>query len=220
VFDGVQEAAVHRKAVYRRNSDESAVTIRWRRAAAIHRRAIQTRSTGVGSSYSGTLISCRVGSIEACSSDDGRRWDETVLLIVDNRFHSSPSDPDHPDGNPLAVRTRGAVDVRSGRPWPTRKPSTDFARAGQRYDRILDTVGNRSVADLRRALVDGGKAAVVGFTSIERLMSTSLLGGKGVAMVSAHVTTKDLALLSELIEAGHVRPQIDPGEGAGGERPG
>lgn len=87
--------------------------------------------------------------------------------------------------------------------------TTDFARAGQRYDRILDTVGNRSVADLRRALVDHGNAAVVGFTSIGRLMSTSLLGGKRVAMVSAHVTTKDLALLSELIEAGRVRPQID-----------
>ncbi len=28
-------------------------------------------------------------------------------------------------------------------------------------------------------------------------------------MVSAHVTTKDLELLSELIEAGKVRPQID-----------
>lgn len=40
-------------------------------------------------------------------------------------------------------------------------------------------------------------------------MRTSLLGGKGVAMVSAHVTNKDLALLSELIESGHVRPQID-----------
>jgi NADPH:quinone reductase-like Zn-dependent oxidoreductase len=28
-------------------------------------------------------------------------------------------------------------------------------------------------------------------------------------MVQAHVTTKDLELLSELIEAGKVRPQID-----------
>jgi NADPH:quinone reductase-like Zn-dependent oxidoreductase len=87
--------------------------------------------------------------------------------------------------------------------------TTDFTGAERRYDRILDTVGNRSVADLRRALVDDGKAAVVGFTSIGRLMRTSLLGGKGVAMVSAHVTAKDLALLSELIDAGHVRPQID-----------
>jgi len=87
--------------------------------------------------------------------------------------------------------------------------TTDFARAGQRYDRILDTVGNRSVADLKRALVGGGRAAVVGFTTIGNLIRTSLLGGKGVAMVSAHVTTKDLALISALIEAGHVRPQID-----------
>jgi NADPH:quinone reductase-like Zn-dependent oxidoreductase len=87
--------------------------------------------------------------------------------------------------------------------------TTDFARAGQRYDRILDTVGNRSVADLRLALVEGGKAAVVGFTSMGKLLGVSLRGGKDVAMVSAHVTTKDLTFLSELIEAGHVRPQID-----------
>jgi len=87
--------------------------------------------------------------------------------------------------------------------------TTDFTGSEQRYDRILDTVGNRSVAELRRALVDDGKTAVVGFTSIGRLMRTSLLGGKRVAMVSAHVTAEDLALLSELIDAGHLRPQID-----------
>ena len=28
-----------------------------------------------------------------------------------------------PYGDPLPVRTRVAVDARSGRPWPTRKPS-------------------------------------------------------------------------------------------------
>jgi len=87
--------------------------------------------------------------------------------------------------------------------------TTDFGRAGQRYDRILDTVGNRSVADLRRALAEGGKAAVVGFAGMGKLLGVSLRGGKNVAMVSAHVTTEDLTLLSELIEAGHVRPQID-----------
>ena len=86
---------------------------------------------------------------------------------------------------------------------------TDFVRSGQRYDRILDTVGNRSVPDLKRALAADGKAAVIGFTSIGKLMGVSLRGGKGIAMVSAHVTTKDLELLSELIEAGKVRPQID-----------
>jgi len=61
--------------------------------------------------------------------------------------------------------------------------STDVADSGRHYDRILDTVGNRSVHDLRRALAEGGKAAVTGFTSVERLISVSLRGGKEIAMV-------------------------------------
>ena len=87
--------------------------------------------------------------------------------------------------------------------------TTDFARGGRRYDRILDTVGNRSVRDLRRALAPGGKAAVTGFTSVRRLLGVSLGGGKDVAQVQAHVTAEDLALLSEGIEVGKVRPRID-----------
>jgi NADPH:quinone reductase-like Zn-dependent oxidoreductase len=86
---------------------------------------------------------------------------------------------------------------------------TDFTRSGRRYDRILDTVGNRSVPDLRRALAPGGKAAVTGFTSVAKLVGVSLRGGRQIAMVQAHVTTRDLELLSELIEAGKVRPRID-----------
>jgi NADPH:quinone reductase-like Zn-dependent oxidoreductase len=87
--------------------------------------------------------------------------------------------------------------------------STDFTRSGQRYDLILDTIGNRSVPDLRRALSEGGKGAVTGFTSVAKLMGVSMRGGKDIAQVQAHVNTEDLELLSELIEAGKVRPQID-----------
>jgi NADPH:quinone reductase-like Zn-dependent oxidoreductase len=87
--------------------------------------------------------------------------------------------------------------------------TTDFVAGGRRYDLILDAVGNRSVRDLRRALAEGGKAAVTGFTSVPRLLGVSLRGGKQIAMVQAHVTTGDLELLSELIEAGKVRPRID-----------
>jgi NADPH:quinone reductase-like Zn-dependent oxidoreductase len=87
--------------------------------------------------------------------------------------------------------------------------TTDFFRSGRRYDLILDTIGNLSVRDLRRALAEGGKAAVVGFTSVVKLISVSLRGGKDIAQVSAHVATTDLELLANLIEAGKVRPQID-----------
>jgi NADPH:quinone reductase-like Zn-dependent oxidoreductase len=87
--------------------------------------------------------------------------------------------------------------------------TTDFVNTGQRYDRILDTVGNRSVRDLRRALAPGGKAAVTGFTSVRRLLGVSLRGGKDVAQVQAHVTAEDLEQLAALLEAGKVRPRID-----------
>ena len=87
--------------------------------------------------------------------------------------------------------------------------TTDFFRSGRRYDLILDTIGNLSVRDLRRALVEGGQAAVVGFTSVAKLIGVSLRGGKDIAIVSAHVATTDLEYLANLIEAGTVRPHID-----------
>jgi NADPH:quinone reductase-like Zn-dependent oxidoreductase len=110
-----------------------------------------------------------------------------------------------------AVTSSGNLDlVRSlGADHVVDYTTTDFTRSGRRYDRILDTVGNRSVAELRRALAPGGKAAVTGFTSMRRLLGVSLRGGKDIAQVQAHVTTKDLELLSELIAAGKVRPRID-----------
>jgi len=87
--------------------------------------------------------------------------------------------------------------------------TTDFLSGGRRYDLIVDAVGNLSLRDLRRALANGGKGAVVGFTSVAKLINVSLRGGRDIAIVSAHVTTADLEFLAELLEAGKVRPQID-----------
>jgi NADPH:quinone reductase-like Zn-dependent oxidoreductase len=85
----------------------------------------------------------------------------------------------------------------------------DFARTGRAWDRILDTIGNRSVSDLRRALAPGGACAVTGFTTVGRLLEVGLRGGKRIRTVSAHATARDLELLGELIEAGKLRPVID-----------
>jgi NADPH:quinone reductase-like Zn-dependent oxidoreductase len=87
--------------------------------------------------------------------------------------------------------------------------TTNVFRSGRHYDLILDAIGNLSVRDLKRALAEGGKAAVVGFTSVAKLISVSLRGGRNIAQVSAHVATRDLEFLANLIEAGKVRPHID-----------
>ena len=88
--------------------------------------------------------------------------------------------------------------------------TTDFVRSGQRYDLIFDTVGNRSVRDFRRALAEGGKAAVTGYTNLAKAVGPVLFGGKDIARVSVHVVArKDLEFLSGLIDAGKVRPAID-----------
>jgi NADPH:quinone reductase-like Zn-dependent oxidoreductase len=100
--------------------------------------------------------------------------------------------------------------------------TTDFARGERRYDLILDTVGNRLVPDLRRALAEGGKVAVTGSptggTCCEFRCAAAPGQGEGgrwgwrrdIARVSAHdAPEEDLELLSELIAAGKVRPQID-----------
>ena len=86
---------------------------------------------------------------------------------------------------------------------------TDFTRTGQAWDRILDTIGNRSVSDLRRALAPGGKCAVIGFTTKGKVLGLALRGGMQIRMASAHATAKDLELLGNLIEAGKFHPVID-----------
>lgn len=100
------------------------------------------------------------------------------------------------------VRSLGADHVLDYR-------KTDFADGNDRFHRILDTVGNRSAPDLKRALAPGGKVAVTGFTSVAKSMAVALRGGKDVARVEAHVATSDLEFLTELIEAGKLRPEID-----------
>jgi NADPH:quinone reductase-like Zn-dependent oxidoreductase len=70
--------------------------------------------------------------------------------------------------------------------------TTDFVRSKQRYDLIFDTVGNRSVPDLRRALAEGGTAAVTGYTNLAEAMGPKLRGGKISPRCRRDVTTKDL----------------------------
>jgi NADPH:quinone reductase-like Zn-dependent oxidoreductase len=87
---------------------------------------------------------------------------------------------------------------------------TDFTAAGPQYDLIFDAVGNRSVADLKRALRPGGICSVAGFSSMSRLLQTVLLGGRRVGLMKTATANKeDLLTIRELLEAGKVVPVID-----------
>jgi NADPH:quinone reductase-like Zn-dependent oxidoreductase len=93
----------------------------------------------------------------------------------------------------------------------------DFTKNGQRYDLIFDAVGNRSVADFKRALKPNGICAVAGFTSLPLLFQAmflgpliSMTGSKNIGlMATAKANKKDLLFIKELLEAGKVKPVID-----------
>ena len=90
----------------------------------------------------------------------------------------------------------------------------DFTRTGLQYDLILDVKTNRSVFDYLPALSPGGAYVTVG-GSTARLVQVLLLGPlisivwKKRVRIVALKPNKDLGYLTDLVEAGKVRPVLD-----------
>lgn len=86
----------------------------------------------------------------------------------------------------------------------------DFVRSGP-YDLILDMIGSRSMSEFRRALTREGTLAVVGGRLRNMLVApiVSPFVSQRLIPVMAKVRREDLVTLSELLEAGIVRPVID-----------
>lgn len=99
----------------------------------------------------------------------------------------------------------------------------DFSQSGQRYDVILDNVGNRSLGDCRRVMVPKGILVSIGGGSLKENDGSliGLLAGSIPALVLvpfvsqksvmflASLNSQDLVVLKELMEAKKITPVID-----------
>ena len=94
----------------------------------------------------------------------------------------------------------------------------DFTRGPDRYDLILDLVGNHAVSACRRALRPGGTLLLsyggsntwVGpFGRILQAAALSRFASQRLLAFTAHVTGEDLRALSDLVQSGAVTPVID-----------
>lgn len=94
----------------------------------------------------------------------------------------------------------------------------DFTKGGERYDVIIDNVGNRSLSDLRDVLAPTGRYVMVGgpsgrwidpFPRVLGLIVTSWFVDQEMRFFMSKLDTEDLKLLREMIETGRITPVID-----------
>jgi NADPH:quinone reductase-like Zn-dependent oxidoreductase len=96
----------------------------------------------------------------------------------------------------------------------------DFTKNGQRYDLLLDMIGNHSLSACRRALNPKGNYVPAGGSagrwmigplarSIATLVLSWFVSQKLIAFFLAKSSKEDLTILSKLVESGKVTPVID-----------
>jgi NADPH:quinone reductase-like Zn-dependent oxidoreductase len=97
----------------------------------------------------------------------------------------------------------------------------DFTKSAQRYDLIIDNVGNRSLSECRRVLNPKGKIILIGGGGVNDSRWTGPLVGvikmlvlkpfvtQEMSMMLAEMNNKDLTILADLMQSGKVKPVID-----------
>ncbi len=98
---------------------------------------------------------------------------------------------------------------------------SDYTKGAQRYDIILDNVGNRALSDNRRILTPNGKYVLIGGAGANdgqwlgpligpiKAMVVSRFVSQELGMHLAELNTQDLMVLRDLMLAGKVTPVID-----------
>jgi NADPH:quinone reductase-like Zn-dependent oxidoreductase len=116
--------------------------------------------------------------------------------------------------NAEMVRTLGAEQVID-------YTKEDFTRGPERYDLIVDNVGNRPISECRRALTPNGRLVLVGgggpndgkwVGPVARVLDAALYSrfvSQELGFMMAETTPDDLTLLADLIQKGTITPVID-----------
>jgi NADPH:quinone reductase-like Zn-dependent oxidoreductase len=97
---------------------------------------------------------------------------------------------------------------------------SDFADGAQHWDVIVDTAGRRPLSQLRSALTPKGTLVIVGgdgggrwtggfFRGMLRAPVASLFVGQRLRGLATKVKREDVITLTEMIEAGTLKPVID-----------
>ncbi|HEX7373690.1 MAG TPA: NAD(P)-dependent alcohol dehydrogenase [Steroidobacteraceae bacterium] len=97
----------------------------------------------------------------------------------------------------------------------------DYATGAQRYDVIIDNVGNRSLGENRKALKDDGRYVLVGgggpdagnwvgpmLSPVKALLMSPFVSQQ-MGMMLAELNARDLATLGDMMQSGAVRSVID-----------
>ena len=97
----------------------------------------------------------------------------------------------------------------------------DFTKGTERYDVLLDNVGNHSLSECRRVLtpngtyvlIGGGGANEQGFLgglakALDAAVYSKFVSQK-MGMMMADPSTKDLTLLADMMQSGKIKPVID-----------
>ena len=95
----------------------------------------------------------------------------------------------------------------------------DFTTSNQRYDLILDCVGNHSFSECRRVLNPSGRYVGVGgphdpsmidlLGQMTKAMLLSAFGSQKAVMFIAKSSQEDLTLIGKLIASDKLKPVID-----------
>ncbi|PYJ09680.1 MAG: hypothetical protein DMF06_09160 [Verrucomicrobia bacterium] len=97
----------------------------------------------------------------------------------------------------------------------------DFTKTGQRYDVIIDNVGNRSLSECRSVLTPNGKYVLIGGGGVNDNRWTGPIGvviktllwrpfiSQEMKMMVADVNKDDLTFLADLMQSGKVTPVVD-----------